>query len=211
MTVVHDDPFAGTPSSTFANPVPFPSVDQADEAATVNTVIPVDSAVTDAGPGEPVDVDGVTQVPAGGPIAGGRRTPIPAATAFPAWGNTQNQDTGDEYDVDYTDLTTINRDLLHLRVRLNRVRRGLRDAGRDAVEAKARYHRQLRRALVQQSGGSAESRKAHAELTCEELEADMVMKQQIVDEFTTLLRTVRDDIENAKTAAYNVRALMNVL
>jgi hypothetical protein len=54
-------------------------------------------------------------------------------------------------------------------------------------------------------------RKASAELLCENLEADMVMKAQVVDEYTSLFRSVRDDIENVKTIAYNVRALMSIV
>ena len=123
----------------------------------------------------------------------------------------QDHEDGADGQVDYSDLAAINRDLLRLRVRMNRARRAMRQASRDAVEAKLRYHRALRRALVQQSGGSAETRKAAAELMCEDLEADMVMCAQVADEYTTLFRSVRDDIENAKVVAYNLRALANLL
>ena len=99
---------------------------------------------------------------------------------------------------------------MRLRIRLNRIRRGMRDASRDAVEAKITYQRAFRRALVQQSGGSAESRKASAELLCEELEADMVMKQQVADEYQSLFRTVRDEVDNAKAVAFNLRSLMSI-
>lgn len=158
--------------------------------------------------------DGDMVVPRGGPVAGGRRTPIAPADPFPAWPTPASQDVGDGVDdadtVDYSDLEAVNRDLLRLRVRLNRVRRGMRAAGRDAVEARLTYQRAFRRALVQQSGGSAESRKASAELLCEALEAEMVMKQQVADEFQSLFRNVRDDVENAKVIAYNLRSLMSL-
>lgn len=135
-----------------------------------------------------------------------------AARPLPAWAPTDEQDRGDDdhAQFDYTDLAQVNRDLLRLRSRLHRVRRGMRDAARDAVEAKLAYQRELRRSLVQQSGGSAESRKAAAELLCEDLEADMAMKQQVVDEYNSLFRAVRDDVENAKTIAFNIRALMSM-
>ena len=87
----------------------------------------------------------------------------------------------------------------------------MREAAREAVEAKLNYHRALRRALIQQSGGTAEMRRATAELLCEDLEAEMVMKQQVAEEFTSVFRSVRDDVENAKTVAYNLRALVNLV
>lgn len=151
-------------------------------------------------------------IPRGGPIAGGKRIPVPSAPALPAWEDAAAQDYGDgaDGDVDYGDLASLNRDLLRLRVRMNRIRREMRRAAREATEAKLGYHRAFRRALVQQTGGSAESRKANAELQCEQLEADMVMRQQVADEYNTLFRSVRDDVENAKVVAYNLRALMTL-
>lgn len=157
---------------------------------------------------EPVEE---AKIPRGGPVSGGKHQSIPAPPALPAWENTDVQDLGDgaDGDIDYSDLALLNKDLLRLRIRMNRIRREMRRAGREATEAKLRYQRSLRRALVQQTGGSAETRKAAAELQCEELEADMVVKAQIAEEFVTLFRSIRDDVENAKVAAYNLRALMN--
>lgn len=151
-------------------------------------------------------------IPRGGPIAGGKRTPVPSAPALPAWEDPAAQDRGDgaDGDIDYGDLASLNSDLLRLRIRMNRIRREMRRAAREATEAKLSYNRSFRRALVQQTGGSAESRKANAELQCELLEAEMVMKQQVADEYNTLFRSVRDDVENAKVVAYNLRALMSM-
>lgn len=152
------------------------------------------------------------KVPAGGPIYGGKRVPLPNASPLPDWESTDKQDWQDGADgsVDYSDLAALNRDLQKLRIRMARIRREMRRAAREATEAKLAYQRALRRALVQQSGGSAESRKANAELLCEDLEADMVMKAQVADEYNTLFRSVRDDVENAKVVAYNLRALMSI-
>lgn len=158
------------------------------------------------------ETDSDNTVPHGGPVAGGKRTPIPENKPIPDWESTEAQDSFDSADdqVDYHDLTSLNRELQRLRVRMANIRRAMRNAGRESVEAKMRYQRALRRALVQQSGGSAESRKANAELQCEELEADMAMKAQVAEEYVTLFRSVRDDIENAKVVAYNLRALMQM-
>lgn len=147
--------------------------------------------------------------PRGGPVAGGRPAAWGEAAPLPEWNDPSLQDDEDGADgnLDYSDLSAVTHDLLRQRVRLNRTRRRMRAAAREATEARLRYQRALRRALVQQSGGSAETRRAAAELLCEELEADMVMKQQVADEYSSLFRSVRDDIDNAKTAAYNLRTL----
>jgi len=150
-----------------------------------------------------------TTIGRGGPVSGGRREKIVPPPPLPEWASPDSQDYRDGVDdePDYGDLEAINKDLLHLRVRMNRIRREMRAAARRAVEAKLVYQRALRRALVAQSGGSAETRKAHAELQCENLEAEHVMAQQVSDEYSTLFRAARDDVENAKTVAYNLRAL----
>lgn len=163
---------------------------------------------------ETVESPGEVRIPRGGPVVNGRREPISAPPPLPEWADTSPQDLGDgasdEGEIDYSDLASLNRDLQRLRVRMNRVRREMRRAQRDALESKLAYNRALRRALVQQTGGSAETRKANAELMCEELEAIMMMRSQVADEYNTLFRAVRDDIENAKVVAYNLRALTNI-
>jgi hypothetical protein len=147
-------------------------------------------------------------------VSNGRREPIPPAKDLPAWRSADLQDEGDGAGVgeqiDFHDLAAVNRDLVTQRIRLNRVRRQLRGASREAVEARLKYQRALRRQLVQQTGGSAETRKAAAELACEDLEADAVMKEQVASEYSTLFRSVRDDMENAKVVAYNLRSLMSM-
>jgi hypothetical protein len=142
------------------------------------------------------------------PVADGRRQTFQPATKFPAWPAANEEDVEDT--IDYSDLEALNRDLNRLRVRTNRVRLALKKASREAAEAKTNYSRAYRRALVKHSGGSAEARKAMAEITCEELEADMIIKNQIEAEYTTLFRSIRDDVENAKTVAYNLRAIRNI-
>jgi hypothetical protein len=179
---------------------------------------PVSPAPTPALPPEPVaevatEVPGEVIVPRGGPIANGRREPIAPAGPLPVWDDPSYQDVNDgaDGDIDYSDLYAINKDLQKLRIQMNRIRRQMREAGRQALDSKLAYQRAMRRALIQQTGGSAETRKAAAELQCEALETEMVTKGQIVDELNTRFRSVRDDIENAKVVAYNLRAIQNII
>lgn len=176
--------------------------------------IAADDPFGDEGAGAPSESSlAPVSSPRGGPVISGKRPSFPPPPSLPKWPVTDLQDSGDgvDEDIDYTDLDSVNKDLMRLRIRLNRVRRGMRQAARDAAEAKLTYQRAMRRALVQQSGGTAEMRRATAELLCEELEAEMVMRQQVADEFVSVFRSVRDDVENAKTVAYNLRALINLV
>jgi hypothetical protein len=200
-----DDPF-GAPAAPVR---PAATTPQAASEVPAAPEIPVEEAFAPAGETATGEEE---LAPRGGPVANGRRVTIPGPKPLPAWGDASSQDAGDgaEGDVDYSDLEALNRDLQRQRIRMNRIRRQMRVAGREALEAKLTYQRQLRRALVQQTGGSAESRKASAELQCEELEADMAMKAQVADEYSTLFRSIRDDIENAKVVSYNLRAIASI-
>lgn len=208
MSAAYDDPFEGVPApagtdvlaSVSPAPAPVPAPAAAVPAAPAPSPAPLSETET--------------VIPAGGPVSDGKRAPIGPANPLPAWRSPELQDQGDGAgpgeQIDYSDLAAVNRDLAAQRIRLNRVRRQLRAASREAVEARLKYSRELRRQLVQQSGGSAEMRKAAAELACEDLEADAVMKEQVAAEYNTLFRSVRDDIENVKVIAYNLRSLMNL-
>lgn len=209
MSLENDDPFGDIPAAGGPVPVPAPS-------PAVSEPNPFDAeppAAPTAAVRAPAEGPAETVVPRGGPVANGRREAIPPAPPLPRWEDPANQDRGDALDVevDYSDLAALNRDLLRLRVQMSRVRRAMRTAGREAVEAKLEYQRALRRALVQQTGGSAETRKAAAELMCEELEARVTTLEKVADEYNTLFRSVRDDIENAKVVAYNLRVLGNLI
>lgn len=165
----------------------------------------------DRHPGEVLDDESTeTTVGRGGPVSHGRRNPIPTAKPLPQWRSSEIQDRGDHADggLDYSSLEKLNNDMRELRVRMNKVRRSLRAAQREAVTQKIDYQRALRRALVAQSGGSAETRKAAAEIACEEQESAMVMSEQVAREYETLLRTVREDCENAKIVSLNLRSII---
>lgn len=147
----------------------------------------------------------------------GKKQDIPEVKEPPSWPSSGEQDRGDRGDeldaqgdgfIDYKDLEQINKELSHLRLVQNFVRRKMRDAKREAELAKWRYNQRLRRQLVQQSGGSAETRKAMAELLVEDYEIEMIIKAQVASEWEMRWRSIRDDIENTKVVAYNMRNLM---
>ncbi len=211
-SMLDDDPFG-----ELSLPDPSPSVPASSPVEP--TIVTLSPALPhQRTPVEPEPESAENELPDGSvrsvTASSGRRQIIPPPNELPDWADTASQDAGDiqeDATVDYQDLNEVSRELTRLRIRMHRIRREQRRVQREAVEAKLVYQRQLRRALVQQSGGSAEMRKASAELLCEDLEADMVMKAQVADEYNSLFRTVRDDIDNVKTISYNVRTLMSIV
>lgn len=161
---------------------------------------------------ETVEAVGEVSAGRGGVVSGGKRTPFPAAPPMPTWPDQSYQDEFDGADgqIDYSDLAASNRDLMRQRVRLAKARRALREANRTSAEAKLKYGREMRRALIQQSGGSAESRRAAAEIACEAFENDMVVASAVAADAETYFRSVRDDIDAAKVVAYNLRAIQQL-
>jgi hypothetical protein len=147
-----------------------------------------------------------------GLASGGRTADIPPMPPAPAWD--QAAGPNDDYlpaeTADYTDLSQVNLDINRARRRLFQVSAALRIASREAIEAEVTYRRHMRRALVSLSGGSAEGRKAMAEMQCEEYENAMVVTAQVVEELKKRSTDARDDLKAAENIAHNVRAQMDV-
>lgn len=128
----------------------------------------------------------------------------------PAWPFEQDADRYVPAEIDATDLSVINREMNRCRARLFHVSQSQRHAQRDFVEADLAYHRQMRRALVQVSGSTAEVRKAIAEMECEPFENDVVVKRQLVEELRKRSQDVRDDLKAVEILSHNARAQMDL-
>lgn len=131
---------------------------------------------------------------------------------FPGWPK-GNQD--DEYipyvqEADYTDLSLLNRDINRTRAMSFRVKNALAEARREEVEAGDKYRKALNRQLIGLSGGTAEQRKAIAEVFTEDLNTQYLIAQNIVKEQTSLSYTISRDLETLKTLADNLRKQMSL-
>jgi len=141
--------------------------------------------------------------------------PADAAPAMPedlAWPQVEHPDI--EYvpdeEFDAQDLGAVNRELNRCRARVFRVSRELKTAEREFASAKMTYTRQMRRALVSVSGGSAETRKALAELQCEPYEDAVVISEQVVAEWKKRATDARDDLKAVENLSHNVRAQIDI-
>lgn len=143
---------------------------------------------------------------------GGKTADIPPMPAAPTWPGSAGAD--DEYvpdeQFDAQDLSAVNRELNRCRARIFRISQALRAAQRNAEEADLIYRRHMRRQLVSISGGSAETRKAMAELQCEDYENDVVVAQQIVEELKKRSTDARDDLKAVENLSHNVRAQIDI-
>ena len=157
------------------------------------------------------DVDGA-KARARGVASGGKQVELPAnlpsAPHWPGSGGPEDEYVPDE-EFDASDLMNVNREINRARARLFRVSASMRGAQRKCAEADLLYRRQLRRALVQVSGGSAEIRKAVAELQCEPHENALIVAVQVADEYKKRAMDVRDDLKALENLSHNVRAQMN--
>lgn len=116
-----------------------------------------------------------------------------------------------EEEFDISDLSEINRQLMRAKSRLFRVSGHQKGAQRALIDAQLTYRRAFRRSLIMQTGGSAEARKAMAEVMCEDFENAMVVAEQVVEEWKKRAQDCRDDLKAIENLAHNVRAQMTSL
>lgn len=193
---VHEPAVPATAMATTTPPAappsaPAPAAEAVVESAEKKKASPARGASMASG-GQPVEVPG-------------------AAPAAPEWPDARTDDevyVPEEFDA--TDLAEVNRELNRARARLFRVSAELKRVQRYMAEAQCDYDRQMRRELVAITGGTAETRKAMAEIRCEPLENRIVVGKQIVEEWKKRSTDCRDDLKAVENIAHNARAQMDV-
>lgn len=132
-------------------------------------------------------------------------------TPFPGWPNYNRDDMFiPNEEVDYSDLSTLNRDINRTRSMLFRVKNELANARRDEVQAAIAYRQAYNRAFLGLSGGTEAIRKTMAEVMTEELYSDLMIAQNIVKEQTSLSYNVSKELDTLKTLSDNLRKQMSI-
>lgn len=108
-------------------------------------------------------------------------------------------------EIDYSDLAAVNRELIALRIRLNRIRMETRTAERAALKAKYSYEQDKKRIWIGISGGSDKSREAMAELLCEEAYSKFLVSTAVAKEITQHSRDLRTELDTLKEISNNLR------
>ena len=127
--------------------------------------------------------------------------PIPASVTI----KSQYEDYQPAEDVDYTDLSKVNREIQNLRIRLHRIRIEMKSAERMALKTKYAYDGQRKRILIGLSGGSAGEREAIAELLCEEAYGAFLVASSVAKEITQHSRDLRTELEALREISNNLR------
>lgn len=130
---------------------------------------------------------------------------------FPAWGVPYEDDFVPYQGNDYRELAQINRDLIRNVHESYRIKHLLNMARRDETEKKENYRREYNRALVGLSGSTAETRKAAAEIKCEDLYSEALIASAVVEELKNNAFTIKTSIEVLNTLSNNLRAEMRVV
>lgn len=132
--------------------------------------------------------------------------PAPGQVVGPV-GNDENPET---YDVDYTDLAQVNKQLIAVRTRLFLSRRDLKTANRAVVKTKWAYESVKKRYIIQVSGGTEKTREAAAELMAEKEYGDFLVAQQVAKEVEAYHRDLKSDIDLLKEISNNLRRLVDL-
>lgn len=142
----------------------------------------------------------------------GKLVNLPPQTEVPSWPASGAPD--DEFmpneQIDFTDLTDLNREINRARARSFRIKNAVAEARREEAEAAERYRRAYNRFLVSLSGGNAEHRKALAEIHTEELFTHKMIAESKVKELVGLSYTVGRDLDTLKVISDNLRKQLSM-
>lgn len=123
-------------------------------------------------------------------------------------------DPSDDYkvleDVDYSDVSSLNRDINIARATLFRAVERLKHAKRAESDARFTYNRAYNRVLAGLTGGSEKQRLAIADIQTEELYGKLIVEERLADEAVNFLRAIRSELDSLAGLSHNVRAQMQL-
>lgn len=147
------------------------------------------------------------------PVAlGGKRFDpdnLPNDNAFPEYPDDED-DYVVEDDVDYIDVSSLNRQINRARSALFKATRRLKYAQRVEAEAKFNYKRAYNRTLAGLTGGSEKQRLATADLTTESLYSEVIIAERLSEEALNVLRAIRAELDALAGLSHNIRAQMQL-
>lgn len=114
-------------------------------------------------------------------------------------------------DIDLSDLTNINREIIQLRIRIHQTRNDYKKAKRTVTHLKYVYEQEKKRIWIQLSGGDAKLREALAEVMTEDSYSEFLVAQTIMDELDGLSRTLRTELDALKELSNNQRRQIDIM
>lgn len=113
--------------------------------------------------------------------------------------------------IDMSDLSSINKEIALLRIRIHKIRKELDKANRISQQAKYQYEQEKKRILIGLSGGSDKQREAVAELMAEELLTKAIVSQAVHQEIVNHSRDIRYELEALREMSNNLRKQIDIL
>lgn len=112
--------------------------------------------------------------------------------------------------VDYGDLSSVNKELVSLLIRLNRIRKELRSAERETARLRWEYEGKKKRMLIGMSGGTEKTREAAAELMCESEYSAYLVAAAVSKEISQHNRDLRSELDLLKEVSNNLRRIIDL-
>lgn len=112
--------------------------------------------------------------------------------------------------VDYESLENLNKSVNQARLALFKVADMTNQYERLEREAKIKYERAYRRAYLSSSEKTETSKKARAELQCEDLENEYISYEQVKTELMRMSNTLRLELQTLQAVGNNLRQQMKM-
>lgn len=133
---------------------------------------------------------------------------LPNPGAVVGLSNAEKDPTSEQ--IDYTDLATVNSQLVALRNQFFLSRKDLKAANRAVVRTKWAYEGAKKRNIIQISGGTEKTREAAAELMSEKEYGDFLVAQQVAKEVESYHRDLKAELDLLKEISNNLRRLIDL-
>lgn len=111
---------------------------------------------------------------------------------------------------DFEDLVQVNKAILYAKQALFRVNSKLSIYEGKVSAAKTAFNRKWRREYLKSQVKTDTGRKINADLECEELEDEVIINEQIRDDFKKLSYILKTELQTLQTVSSNIRQQMSI-
>lgn len=111
---------------------------------------------------------------------------------------------------DFDDMISVNKAIFHAKKGLFQVNAYLAHYEAKVNKAKTIYNRQWRREYLKSNQKTDTARKVNADMQCEELEDDVIVFEQLREDFKKLSYNLKIELQTLQTISSNIRQQINI-
>lgn len=111
---------------------------------------------------------------------------------------------------DFDDMLSVNKAIFYAKKGLFQVNAYLAHYEAKVNKAKTIYNRQWRREYLKSNQKTDTARKVNADMQCEELEDDVIVYEQLREDFKKLSYNLKIELQTLQTISSNIRQQMNI-